>query len=204
MHCVVPLSAQASWHEGSVIAPSGRTCLLDNKEACDDVIRLSIGPLLYRLLSNIDAAARCAGGDAGPEFRHYCTSATFVQPLNLLSIAPTLTNCHCQFALGSACQCSATQSFPVPHCPFPGPVAVLIAVHGFLVYPPTSQISAHHSNKTFLTAGACVPPLFLYSGHDSTLFPLLVALGQHSPLWPPFTGEGRGQVDCMPGRSADC
>lgn len=62
---VMLLARQASWREARVLAPSNGDCIVNNGAVCDDVLRLSIGPLVDRLLGNIHAATTCGRQAAG-------------------------------------------------------------------------------------------------------------------------------------------
>lgn len=52
--------------------------------------------------------------------------------------------------------------------------------------PPQPRHPGHQDNAG---GGGGRPRMYLYSGHDTTIFPLLAALGQDTDTWPPYVSN---------------
>lgn len=136
-HTPIP---QATDYEISIYAPGPWNCA-STPTACSSMLRLSIGPLLTRLLHNMDAALARAARRAAACGRPAAAPDAEASP----SVGA---------AAGGACDGS----------------------HGNL---PGSDEEADEK----------LPKLFLWSGHDTTVMPLLTALGYETHQWPTFTAN---------------
>lgn len=128
-------------HWDTAISAPGRGNCLATLATCRAVIRLSIGPLLWRLLNNMEAgvAAAAGGGTAGASDK----------------------------------------------------AAAVAAGGGTAGASDKAAAAAGQAPATGAAGGgaAGAPRVFLYSGHDSTLHALMVALGYPPEEWVPFASD---------------
>jgi hypothetical protein len=137
---------QAVHHETAIYAPVVEQGLLP-QEGCDRVVRLSIGPLIWRLLDNMRRAAGCRQRRLQPQ-READAAA-----------AGTRRSGRRLVGAGAAGAGAAASS---------GGGGGAAASGG---------------------GDGCALKLALFSGHDTTLMPLLVALGHRVKAWPPFVAH---------------
>ncbi|GAX83875.1 hypothetical protein CEUSTIGMA_g11300.t1 [Chlamydomonas eustigma] len=159
------IEQQATKHEAPLSSPSVGDGLLD-EENCKRVIQMSIGPLVWRLGANMQMAAMQAetlDDDVLSSFRF--------GRKGLRQEALTSTSSSSALLKGTHTVVSGTVS----------------ATEGSNMVNNTSK-SSHHSVPD---KGSWRPPLMhVYSGHDSTVSPLLVLLTRKTQdSWPPFTAN---------------
>jgi len=143
-------------------APEAGHCLLgkEHETQCQQVTALTTGRLLWQLLDNMHTAA----------------------------VTHSNTTKHTDTA---NCSSSSSSAAPLQHAPL---------AHRRLLEGTPASTSSFSSSKAGSSSssnsssdgkfdGRVAPRLMLFSAHDTTLLPLLAALGQHQTRWPGFTSH---------------
>ncbi|KAG2482519.1 hypothetical protein HYH03_018564 [Edaphochlamys debaryana] len=168
--------AQAARHENALVGPSAALCAsLGNGEAsessaraqrCRQVLRLSIGQLISRLLDNMDDVIEAAeAGAAGGRRRAAAAAVGLGEDEEPHAPAPVTAR---------SLKRRSVREVKEPHAPV-----------------PVTARSRRRLAQEQAGAGsrdATHPKLFVYSGHDSSVTPLLAVLGQ-PVAWPPFAAS---------------
>jgi hypothetical protein len=156
-----PTRLQAAAYELAVYAPGPWNCALPAGR-CRDVLRLGVGPLLHRVLSNMGAAAGAPAAGAEPAGLRGGGGAAPPAP------SP---------AGGGA---DADTALPAEG----GAASGKDGGSG-----GRSEGGGKGDRSGGGGGVAARPRLFLFSGHDSTVHALLAALGQEATTWAPFTAN---------------
>lgn len=142
-------------------APEAGDCLLgrDHEEQCQSVTALTTGRLLHQLVHNMLAAATRSSSSNSTQPGH--TNSTSKATKHVRQSTSTTRRLLAQRL--------AAQAEPS---------------HG-----PRSSTSEDDDDGSEPGLEANGPRLMLYSAHDTTLLPLLTALGQHQTTWPGFASH---------------
>lgn len=179
------INQQAVRHEAAVVGPTPQDGLVDEATA-RKVIALSVGPLAHRLRVNMltavqaDESASAAGAGSGAKGGAGGDPQAAKRGWGLRSTRALLA--------GAA----AAEHEPGGRWAGLGQVGREARQ---LRGERSGGLGGGGGGKSAGTAGrpssdaAAPPSLWLYSGHDSTITPLLVALGQPETDWPPFTAN---------------
>jgi len=228
-HLIKQVFRQAVAHEAPVLGPLPRDGLLP-AEQCAAVIRRSVGPLMWRLVTNMRMALDGAGQSGA-------SSRARVRPVTggLKEVAGTQSS-SAAGSVGSQKQtkpgpdaargvdadeaerkllaCKSGMCRKLLHHQAGG-VSCGDHAHGFMqraLMADGKQVATRQQRREAKEEGQAAgttggdstdealgkrrgvqldapPKAFLYSGHDSTITPLLAAMGRPETEWPPFTAS---------------